>query len=384
MQTYEVAHTEIQLLDPSTPALVQFAEPTGHEVQSGDPGTPALVQSGGIDKLDVAVPVTTPFTAAFQREYAKLRRLSPQLFRADRLYHRRADLSQYFNVVLHEQSRYPRDSHHKLELRVNDGTRPWHWIADIESIFQVDALSVRVLRVDLAADVADVPVRWFLTNCYAGHKRRIRVLGARSDTMPTPSDFRIVDLVETRAGASVYWGWIPDRFRIYNKSAHRLLGYEKAVANTEPQHRPSFEAVYGHDPTAMVTRIEREMRNRAVPAEFATLRGLFESVVTFDPFTPILMLRGAPEPDPSRYKRAHYERGMGIRALILKQGLASVRKQMNANGGNASRVLKKFAEFLPDSDADANFAPPNLRAIYCHAIMQQFGGSGVYTLAHAG
>jgi hypothetical protein len=179
---------------------------------------------------------------------------------------------------------------------------------------------------------------------------------------------------------TLYLGSKPDRYRIYDKTAHRLWQLQQETGKHVTAK--SFSDVYGYDPATVVTRVEREMCNRAVSSELATLGKLIQNARYYEPFNSlVLVANGDPLPDESKYSAAHYQRGMGIRSLIEQRGFAAVRRMQNRNGNNNSGTLQKFKEFFPSSAG--NFEPPDLNTIYQAAALCQTRASQLPQLALA-
>jgi hypothetical protein len=335
---------------------------------------PVQFLCGGIDKIEIEVPLEIPFKPEIENILHECRLQG--LTKRDHPYQRRTDLSRFgYRVVLHEHFTYPRNPHHKIEVAKSGHTSASEWAAEIGAIVDADALELRVLRVDTAADVFGIGVWWFLTHCAAKHKRSFEIVGTFDHNQPMP--FR---LSENARGTTLYLGSKPDRYRIYDKTAHRLWQFRQETGKQVTAE--AFMGVYGHDLAAIVTRVEREMCNRAVPPEMATLGKLIQNAPYYEPFNSlVLVANGAPVPDESKYSAAQYQRGMGIRSLIEQRGFAAVRRMQNRNGNNNSGTLQKFKEFFPSSAG--NFEPPDLNEIYQAAALCQTRASQLPQLALA-
>ena len=319
---------------------------------------PVQFLCGGIDKIEIEVPLEVRFKPEIESilHECRLQRITKR----DHPYQRRTDLSTFgLRVMLHEHCVYPRTPHHKIEISGTGSMSADEWAAELEAIVDTDPLELRVMRVDTAADVFGLSVRWFLTHCYAKYKQTFEAIGTFDSGEPTP--FR---LTENTRGMTFYLGNKPDRYRIYDKTAHRLRQLRQKIG--KQAGATAFTEVYGHDPATIVTRVEREMCTRAVPPELATLGNLIQNARYYEPFNSLVLVAdGAPVPDESKYSAAHYQRGMGIRSLIEQRGYAAVRRMLNRNGNNNSGTLQKFKEFFPpNADNAGSFKPPDLNAIY--------------------
>jgi hypothetical protein len=339
---------------------------------------PVQFLGGGIDKIEIEVPLEVPFRPEIESilHECRLQRIT----RRDHQYRCRTDLRGFgYQAMLHEHCVYPRIPHHKIEIFGTGRTSANEWATEIGAIVDTDPVELRVMRVDTAADVVGIGVWWFLTHCAAKHKRNFDIVGTL-DHISQPTPFR---LTENTKGMTLYLGNKPDRYRIYDKTAHLLRELRQETGKRVTAE--AFMEVYGHDPATIVTRVEREMCNRAVPSELATLGDLMRNARYYEPFNSLVLIaNGAPVPDESKYPAARYQRGMGIRSLILERGHHAVRQMQNRNGSNNSGTLQKYKEFFPPNpDNASSFKPPDLNAIYQAAASCQTRASQLPQLALA-
>jgi hypothetical protein len=62
---------------------------------------------------------------------------------------------------LHSTLRHGKAGDHKLELIDTDGMSFPRMLHEIERVFDIDARSLEIMRIDLCLDIPDVPVSWF-------------------------------------------------------------------------------------------------------------------------------------------------------------------------------------------------------------------------------
>lgn len=230
-------------------------------------------------------------------------------------------------------------------------------ISHAESIFAVDATSLRVQRVDFAADVPNVSVDWFFRNAYVKYKQTHSERDCAGDLPRQTKHKRSMD--------SIQYGEKGPIVRIYDKFAE-LADREKRGNLTEDQaqYRYGWQAAG----VKILTRVERECHGDGILKGARTLGKLLESAATQSPFDIMRLYTGGKQsPSRSDYDVAVYQRGLGIRADIEQNGLEFVVRQMN-RAGNAKRDLERYKDFLV---FDAGVQPPDLNAIYQASVAQQ-------------
>jgi hypothetical protein len=287
-----------------------------------------------IDKLEVRVPASARFTPEFE----SLRREWDEEFKRSRHYLAIADLRPFgFSSILHMRSRQSRD--HKLEL-IDTGVMSYTDMQrEIERVFEVDARTTEVMRLDLAADMQGTPVQAFVGNVRAKFKRSATDLGRYSRTGKVG--------VET-----VYLGKRPNVFRIYNKIAECHSQYARLKRRARGKPIASFEKLFGYPAAGLVlTRVERQIAGGRVPTEISTF-GKLVILPEFDPFESLeITIGSAAPPNPEDYPWATYLKGRGLRQVVLDHGYQNARRLANKfSPGNANRLFKMLDPFLPASD----------------------------------
>jgi hypothetical protein len=118
----------------------------------------------------------------------------------------------------------------------------------IRAVYDVDPLENRIMRLDAAADLANVEVSWFRDHTEFRGKQTNREWAVQSITQ--------------RTAQTLTTGVKPCQIRIYDKTGHRmkLLALENRRRNKDEQPEPqSFEDRWGYSPFQKVTRIERQL-----------------------------------------------------------------------------------------------------------------------------
>ena len=313
-----------------------------------------------IDKVELRVPGFTPYSPQFGKLYQEIRNDPKGPFRQTQHYLASADLRPYgFSAILHTHNIHGKHSNHKLELIETGKMNYTQMRQEIHRIFDSATGPLELIRVDLAADIAGVPVSWFKQQAFAPYKRWTCEIGTVN-----ADDAQFSTMGRTGV-ETFYLGKRPNVIRIYNKIAERRQEYmrlkRRALAEAKKRAMggpivfdfPSFEATSGFPEEGLIlTRVERQIAGGRVPEElstFARLRGAAD----FDPFERLVFLSGGkPEPNPDDYDLNKLAMGMYIRHLVQKDGIHRTKQFLNRRSmRNANRMLRRYEDFLPDDAA---------------------------------
>ena len=313
-----------------------------------------------IDKIDVRVPAQTPYSRGFGSLYGELRRSPDDPFRDSRHYGAVADLRPYgYEAILHAHCKHGRKGNHKLELLDTGSMTYPRMRTEIERLFAVHANTLPLMRIDLAADVRDVPVSWFMHHVRARYKRSVADIGKTEYSRMGKAE------VET-----LYLGKRPNCFRIYNKIAESQQQYQRLKRRKADADLPSFESLYGYSESDVLTRVERQIGGGQVPSSIEKF-GQLVGIADFDPFERLEVVpNGIPEPDPRDYELNFYLRGMGLRTCIEREGIHRTKSWLNKKSTrNASRILKKHKDLIPHSEHELDAG--QIREIYRESVRRQ-------------
>lgn len=345
---------------------------------------------GLIDKLDVRIPAGAPYTRRFRKLVADIGQA--RAFQPDPHYEFRADLRPFgFQSVLHGSMRYgercdcgpsanggcrcgkPGGSN-KLEI-IDSGKMPYSaMVHEIEQVYEIDGRTPGVLRLDLCADVAGVPVPWFAQHARILCKRTGRAVGLLE-----------MERIGTTGGGieTLYYGVRPNQIRIYNKVAeykHEFDVRRRGATAAEKAAWPEFEDVYRISPDAVLTRVERQIGGGARElqrdgGELSTVWRLKANLEIFDPFDKLeLVSAGKREPTiatEGRSRIVHYAAGMYFRHLLEDEGwtMHELRGWINKHSRrNVTRILRDYAEFLP---SEWRISVGRITEIYRRSIYKQ-------------
>jgi hypothetical protein len=371
-----------------------------------------------IDKIEAMIERDTYFRKDVSELYRQVRS-NPDFggARRSKFYHAVADLRPLgFDAVLHmEQKRY---GTHKVEL-LETGKKS---MAELEStlgaIVDADPLSFRIGRIDLAADVRDVPLSWFREHAYVEYKQ---FLCAHAKAV----DFEYSEMGK-KVYQTLYFGKRPSCVRIYDKVAERVAHYElwkkretrsvkrvwlDTVAHQDPGDRealllPEFPSVqewlrvqlphlapaparrdqpYLVSEVApaeqlsfpVVTRVENQFGGR-VPESLETMAAMKKNVCDFNPFLRVRTVTGKLVPPGLydvdaegcyRFGVLEWFAGMAIREKWEVYGAQQMRNMLNRDR-HGSQYLKKFWEFIPLDD-EPGITSPELFERYRQSVSRQ-------------
>lgn len=178
-----------------------------------------------IDKLELRVPGSAkscspsqgefyvPFTDEFADLFARIRndeKNNP--FRPSRHYQEIGDLREFgFDAILHLWNSRGKTASHKIELLDTGSKTLSHLISITQSIFNVNALRLGIMRIDLAVDIPNFPISHFHRNARIRFKR-------------WQDQYGKLDLRKMGMGKmeTLNFGKRPNLIRIYDKTAERL------------------------------------------------------------------------------------------------------------------------------------------------------------------
>jgi hypothetical protein len=252
---------------------------------------------------------------------------------------------------------------HKLELIDVGQMSRTQIIREVVQIFDVDPLSLPVMRVDLAVDV-DIQLSWFRETVRVEHKRfRAAVTG-----QPFYSEMGKGKI------QTLYFGKRPKVIRIYDKKAEYQDQYRTLVRklgqDVEP---PSFESVFGiSDPNSHLTRVERQIGGR-IPAEVGTLRQLLEPDFEFKPFEKLRIIDHAVTPDiDSKISFETRCTGLYLRSVAQDEGMQAANAFISKHSnGNTSWVRKKYQSFLASASSADGITEADLQRRFRESMARQ-------------
>lgn len=285
------------------------------------------------------MPARTPYSKGFGELYSEVRRGKNDPFKPSRYYLAVGDLRPFgYEAILHAHCVYA-DGNFKLELIDTGKSTLANLVREIERVFEVDGRRLEISRLDLAADIRGVPVSWFMDHVRAKHKRWAADIGTYSRMG--------MNAVET-----LYFGKRPNLYRIYDKIAEFRNQYARLKPDGDLQ-KPSFEELYDYPETGVIlTRVERQIGGGRLPPTIGTV-GKLRSLPDFCPFDKLEILAGASEiPNADHYDLSTYLQGVGLQSMVAKLGgiQRTIRWINRHSPGNAARLLKRYAVFLPASE----------------------------------
>jgi len=293
-----------------------------------------------IDKLDLRIPGSAFFSedvTKYLREF-QLAEGNPRV-RRSRFYQAVVDLRPIGpDALLHLHYRKePHDS--KLEV-FDVGKKAFSEMENlVAGVVQADPEKLGIMRIDLCADVPNVPVMWFQPRARFKYKRFGREDGELKYAK-----------IGTQGIQTLTSGKRPNLFRIYDKPAECKVQFKRMLAKASPDSDAlSFEKEFGFLPDAILTRIERQIAAKQIPTELSRF-GHLQRTPDFNPFTPLEIVGGGNHliPTVEEVGLSEWLTGTRLAQLAEELGMQQLRHFINKqSSGNASRFLERYKRFLP-------------------------------------
>lgn len=353
-----------------------------------------------IDKLDLRVPAMTPLRPPFaELVYARAHGKRITGARSSTYYDHVFDLRRHgVDVILHYGAKLDRYRANKLEL-LGVGDKQFNALEErIAAIFEIDPGDLGVMRIDLAADIDGLSVRW----C----RRHARV---RSKQHSMQISKRMVEVWEVANSKieTLYLGRSPNCIRFYDKKAQLRQRYVKEYSRLLRLHIggglrisqllgfggltlslhtgtggptitiPSFEQEYGISPNTVRTRIERQIGGGRVPPELDKVGKLRGGLPDFNPFAELRFLDAPLSADLCSLNARDYLMARGLQSVVDEYGYQRARQELNARSArNAARFFDRYGEFLAADPSDGpGITVSELLELYKKSIKRQLGAT---------
>ncbi|MGZ6423675.1 MAG: hypothetical protein ACXWSR_22290, partial [Bdellovibrionota bacterium] len=281
--------------------------------------------------------------------------------RRSRFYQAVADLRSIGpDALLHLRYRKePHDS--KLEI-FDVGKKTYSDLAAlVSSVVRTNPDSLGVMRIDLCADVPNVPVLWFQPRARFKYKRFAREDGELKYAK-----------IGSRGVQTLTAGKRPNLFRIYDKPAECLMQFKRMTRRASSDSDDlSFEKEFGFRPESVLTRVERQIAGKQIPKDLSRF-GMLSRAPEFNPFTVLEIIQGNNRVIPTIEEVGFSEWAIGTRIaqLATEMGMQQLRAYLNRHSpGNASRILKKYERFL--TTADKEISTEGIYEIYRESTIKQ-------------
>jgi hypothetical protein len=164
-----------------------------------------------------------------------------------------------------------------------------------------------------------------------------------------------------------------------DKVAELQHQYKRYLRRVSPDQIPqSFDEFSGLSAECVLTRFERQVASGKVPESINTLGRLRHNGERYNPFTPVEIVDpGVADPDPQKYPINVYLAGMHIREMIQKDGWEATRRMLGKHAnGQLKRLLRTYADFLPDGDPAIRIDSDVLFTCYQESFRKQFPKPG--------
>jgi hypothetical protein len=256
----------------------------------------------------------------------------------------------------------PHEGEHKLEL-VDTGMKAFSQLsALVEQIVEGSIDDLELMRIDLCADICEVPVDWFLNRIRVKFKRVAYEMG---------------NLKYQRIGKAgiqtISAGRRPNIVRIYDKIAEYREQLKRRNRNRSfDSDELTLKSEFGVSESATITRIERQFGGGRIPKEIDCL-GKMAHLPDYDPFTNIEIVNGSSAHVPT-IKECGFDTwltGTHLRQIQDEMGLQQFCRWLNANSrGNGARYRKKYSPFLGPG-LDRRVTSDTLFEVYRESVTKQ-------------
>jgi hypothetical protein len=319
-----------------------------------------------IDSLSLRIPRHVRFSSRFGALYRELRGSENDPFHAGKYYEFAGDLREHsLSCRLNLFCQMDKVGNHKIEL-IDVGIMDRATIIrEVCEVFDVDPLSLEVMRVDFAVDIPDLPLQWFREVVRVAYKRWRAAL----TTDPFYGEMGNGDI------QTLYFGKRPNLIRIYNKLAEYVEAHKKLLRKLSKDcERPSLESIF---PAAaqhsILTRVERQIGGR-IPAQIHTLRDVFENSCDFTPFASLKIIdhTSARQKMPGTSFETHCT-GLFLRGLAEGDGMQALETFIKRNSnGNSAWARKKYQGYLPSACQGHGITEAELQVRFEQSLARQF------------
>jgi hypothetical protein len=318
-----------------------------------------------IDKVDLRIPGTANWQRGFKLAWGVVSFQGQSVpLRTSKFYQAVADLRPLgLDALLHACYRFGRKRDHKLELLETSKKSLAEMAAIANAIFEVETGKVLIVRLDLAADIPDIPVEYLRQSLRVQRKRKTDEWGVIE-----------YEAIGDRRVQYLRYGRSPNLIRAYDKVAEWKARFSQILRRVSPDAEvPKFEQTFGFPENATLTRVERQMGGGRLPPQLATF-GSLENAATFDPFSAVEIIpRGIPVPDPQHYGPAEMVKIIGIHAMIEREGYQNAFALLNRDH-NAKRLMEPYLAFKRDCAHAFEIDRARLTEIYRQSVRKQISG----------
>lgn len=263
---------------------------------------------------------------------------------------RRAKASQHYGGVLdlrplgtdgflhYRCKRDGANGDHKLEL-LDSGKRTYsELVSQIENVVDADIDLLEIMRIDLCADIRDVPVQWFYPRLRFMHKRLSRDIGTLKHQSIGKSGIETISA-----------GQRPNMFRVYDKVEECRMQLRKMQRKTSKDaDLLTLQTEFGLDESDIVTRIERQHGGGRIPSSVTKFGELYR-LSEYNPFELIQIVTRERSRQPSIAERGIDEwlKGTRLKELADEMGMQKFHRWLGKHsGGNAARIMRTYADYF--------------------------------------
>lgn len=256
----------------------------------------------------------------------------------------------------------PHEGEHKLEL-LDTGTKSYSGIvAEIEGTVESAIDDLDVMRIDLCADLYEVPVEWFLPRVRVKFKRVAYEMGILKYQKIGKAGIQTITAGKRPNIVRIY-----DKVAEYSEQLRRLKRKQSRDAD-----EITLKSEFGISEQATITRVERQFGGGRIPREIDCF-GKLSNLPDYQPFGNIEIMNGngAKVPTVKKCGLDVWLTGTRLRELQDEWGQQQFRRWMSKrSNGNAARYLKRYSDFLQPSQ-DSLVTTDSLYETYRESVTRQ-------------
>ena len=321
-----------------------------------------------IDKLELRLPRVTLFRPAVREFLAESRHFkkSSRTMGSGRYEWvtnlRPIGIDALLHYSLKREEKDPHEGESKLEL-LDTGKKGFSdLVVQIDETVECTPDDLDIMRIDLCADIHQVPVQWFLGRTRVKFKRIANEIGV-------PKYQRI-----GKAGIeTISAGKRPNIVRVYDKVAECKDQLRKLQRKrSRDADELTLEREFGISENAVITRVERQFGGQRIPREIDCF-GRLSRLPEFNPFTNIEIRNGtgANIPTIEECGLDTWLSGDSLHRRQNEMGEQQFRRWLSKySNGNAARYLKKYADFV-QPDGDNVLTTETIFRTYRDSVMKQ-------------
>jgi len=263
---------------------------------------------------------------------------------------------------LKRQDNDPHEGEHKLELLDTGKKRYSDFVGQIEGAVECPADDLDVMRIDLCADMAGIPIEWFLDRLRVKFKRVAHEVGQLKYQRIGKAGIQTLSSGKRPNIVRVY-----DKVAEYKEQLHKLQRKRSQDADSL-----TLESEFGVKSDTIITRVERQFGGQRIPKAINCF-GRLRNLPDFNPFSNIEIRNGTGARIPTIPESGldMWLTGTRLRELQVEMGEQQFRRWLQSKAkGNAARYLSRYSGFL-QADGDNLVTTQTIFETYRESVTKQ-------------